>query len=235
MDIKRAPKKRVLWQDIKPAVAPLKPIDIKPIKKQRIIPSIKSFFKFPVFKKVKIKLPKITRKMAIIGSVAFIIIAIPVGYYLVNSNIFKSISTLDTDNQSTDNSTPILSHGTPGYTTISPSDKKVDDLGGWTRINPPDTDPVFAYTDKIGEISINVSEQQLPESFRTDTDRQIELLSQGYKASEKITINGTIVHIGTSAKGPQSVIFTKNGLLILIKSNAPISSDQWVKYISSLQ
>ncbi len=226
-----------MWQDIKPASAPVKPVETQqPIIKPKKTARIKSLFKFPAFKKIKIRLPKITRKTAIISLIVIIVVIGGGIYYAINSGLFKPTNNVsNTDNQSTDTSTPVLEHGTPGYTTISPTDKKVNDLGGWTRISPPDSDPVFAYSDKIGNIGINVSEQLLPEDFKTDTDRQIELLSQGFKASEKITVNGIIVHIGTSAKGPQSVIFTKNNLLILIKSNAPISSDQWVKYISAMQ
>lgn len=236
MDIKKAPKKHVVWQDIKPAAVPVKPVEIQPTVQPPRKSRIKSLFKLPTFKKIKIKLPKVTRKRVIV-SLLIIITVIGGGvYYAINYGMFKpAADALITDNQSTKTSTPVLKQETPQYTTISPTDKKVDNLGGWTLISPPDSDPVYAYSDKISGIGINVSEQLLPESFKTDTDRQIELLSQGFKASEKITVNGIIVYIGTSAKGPQSVIFTKNNLLILIKSNAPISSDQWVKYISSMQ
>src|SRR4051812_26486041 len=50
------------------------------------------------------------------------------------------------------------------YQTILPEGKSISDFGGWTRVSPPKTDPVYAYTDEINSTSINVSEQPLPQS-----------------------------------------------------------------------
>lgn len=60
-------------------------------------------------------------------------------------------------------------------------------------------------------------------------------LADDYLTKEKLTVGDITVYIGTSARGPQSVIFHKNNLLILIKSNGPLSGDQWTEYIASLE
>ena len=127
-----------------------------------------------------------------------------------------------------------ISDETPEYETVSPKDKSIDKLGGWRRISPPEGEPVFAYSDKINNTPISVSQQPLPDSFKTGTDGQVAELAKKFNATTKIDADGTPVYIGTSAKGPQSVILAKNDVLILIKSQQKIEDPSWIEYIKSL-
>lgn len=137
----------------------------------------------------------------------------------------------------TENGTKVteLNKEQPTYNTLLPAGKSITDLGGWTRVSPPERNAVFAYVDHIGKVQINVSEQPLPDGFKEDLSNQIAYLAKGYHADVKIDANGTDVYIGTSAKGPQSVIFTKNNLLILIKATSQIANDDWATYINALR
>lgn len=130
--------------------------------------------------------------------------------------------------------TGTLRKGTPDYATLLPGGTSIETLGGWTRVSPANRDPVYAYVDKIGDIPINVSQQPLPEDFKSQPDDQVRDLAFGYGASETLRIDSTTVYIGTSAKGPQSVIFTKNDLLVLIKASAAIPAAEWKLYVQSL-
>lgn len=130
---------------------------------------------------------------------------------------------------------PALTQGTPEYDTVLPKGKDIAVLGGWTRVSPPDGNPVFAYVDTIGDATISVSQQPLPDEFKKDTDNQVAQLAQNFNASERITLGNMTVHIGTSVEGPQSIIFHKEGLLVLIKSKTTIETDQWAAYIDSLE
>ncbi|HEY8886579.1 MAG TPA: hypothetical protein VIM31_03735 [Candidatus Microsaccharimonas sp.] len=123
----------------------------------------------------------------------------------------------------------------PGYATILPAGKSIVQLGGWVRVSPKNSTPVYAYADTIGTAAISVSEQPLPESFNSDSDTSVAELAKSYNATATITIGDTIVYIGSSAKGPQSVIFTKSNLLILIKSEKKIENAAWSTYAASLQ
>jgi len=122
-----------------------------------------------------------------------------------------------------------------GYTTILPEGRSIVQLGGWVRVSPKDSDPVYAYADSIGGIPISVSEQPLPESFKTNSVAKVSELAKSYNASATLAIGDTTIYIGTSAKGPQSVIFTKSNLLILIKSEKKIEDAAWSNYAASLQ
>lgn len=122
----------------------------------------------------------------------------------------------------------------PAYSTLSPGGRPVEELGGWKRVSPPENDPVFAFTDQINGVEIAVSQQPLPASFRNDTDAQVAELAKKFNATAKIDAGTTVLYAGTSTKGPQSVIFTKMGLLILIKSQEKIDDGTWVKYVKNL-
>jgi hypothetical protein len=127
-----------------------------------------------------------------------------------------------------------FSGNAPTYRTVLPDGKSADELGGWQRISPPEKDPVFAYNDTINGIPITVSQQPLPDSFKTDTASHVAELAKSYNATVNITAGDTTVYIGTSVKGPQSVILTKKNLLVLIKSQKTIDNAAWEDYIKSL-
>lgn len=122
----------------------------------------------------------------------------------------------------------------PEFQTILPTGRTVGELGGWKRVSPPESDPVFAYIDKLHGVPISVSEQQLPESFKRDTANQVAELAKKFNATTKVDAKDTSFYIGTSAKGPQSVILAKNNILILIKSQKKIDNKIWTEYINSL-
>jgi hypothetical protein len=124
---------------------------------------------------------------------------------------------------------------TPDFTTILPSGTSIDDFGGWTRVSPSDRNSVYAYPDTLDGISIIVSEQPIPDSFKSDLTGSLETLSQSYSAERTFDASGITVHIGKSAKGPQSLIFVKKNLLVLIKSSGTVSDETWKTYIESLR
>lgn len=123
----------------------------------------------------------------------------------------------------------------PTYSTVIPSGKSITSLGGWKRVSPDDRDPVFAYADKINNVTINVSQQPLPSDFKKDTSNKVADLAKAYGATHEVKIGSNSMFIGSSADGPQSAILTKNDTLILMKSTGKIPDDAWASYVKSLQ
>jgi len=124
----------------------------------------------------------------------------------------------------------------PHYKTISPYGRSVSDFGGWKRVSPPEEkSPIFSYSDEIDAVPINVTQQELPEDFTDNLDQKVADLAKAYGSTSLFDASGTKVYIGTSAKGPQSVIFTKNDLLVFILSETTIEKESWVKYVTSLE
>lgn len=123
---------------------------------------------------------------------------------------------------------------TPSFTVVLPGNKSITSLGGWKRVSPPGSAPAFAFTDKIGDVSISVSEQELPADFTTNTAQRVAELAKSYNASHKIDVDGIEVHIGASVKGPQSIIFSKKNLLVLIKTQQKVEEKDLSAYIKLL-
>jgi len=168
-----------------------------------------------------------TKKTLVITSGVIVII---IGSLVVLSLTRQRDVTKKPDNSTTQNKTT----ETPKYRTVLPNNKSTDELGGWTRVSPPNNDPVYAYADKINNTPISVSQQPLPESFKDNVDGQLAELAKKFNATTKIDASNTSIYVGTSAKGPQSAIFTKDELLILIKSKNKIDDTAWIKYVESL-
>ena len=227
MAMQRNRNRQVIFHDIAPLKKPLKPA-IKVAKKmQKIKIVFMLLFNLPVIQRFRKKLSVIPKKTKVIGIIVCIGVIILLGSFLMTSRPVKVV----VDTKSTTNKTSLV-RGTPDFSILSPDGKSVQDLNGSIR---SDNKQLFVYVDKIGNVQINVSQQPLPNEFKTDTDQQIEQLAKSYKANGKITVGSILVHIGASIKGPQSVIFTKNNLLILIVSSDSIKNDRWARYINSLQ
>lgn len=136
--------------------------------------------------------------------------------------------------RSTSTNHSVITNQTPEYKTVLPEGKNIGKLGGWKRISPPENDPVFAYSDHLDNVPISVSQQPLPETFKNDAANKVAEVAQKFNATDKLDIEDTTAYIGTSSKGPQSVIFTKNNLLIMIKSEKKINGASWISYIKQL-
>lgn len=192
------------------------------------MPNLKPITEHRAYTAAKAQAAKVPRKKMALGGIVLAITLFTIGSNLLTDHNAKVAADKKNGQHS-------LTKGTPDYATVLPSGKTIQDLGGWTLVSPTGRDPVFAYIDKIGNIQINVSQQPLPAALKPDTANKVEKLAKDYGASETITVDDTTVHIGTSEKGPQSVIFNKGDLLILIKSSVRIDNDEWAKYITTLR
>ena len=164
---------------------------------------------------------RVSKKGVIIASsVAVVIVGIITGVVIYNHT------------QNTASSNTALE--VPEFTPVTPNGKSIEDLTDWRRNSPPGNAPVFVFADTIGDVDITVSQQDLPEVFKDNVSVRLADLAKNYNASNQIEAQGVRVYIGASAKGPQSAIFSKNNLLILIKSQDHVEDEDWIKYIESL-
>ena len=181
--------------------------------------------------KIKKLLSKTTPKQRLFlaGGAIVLVVTIGLGALYPNSH--------QTGPKKTSVKTEVLSKKSekPSYPTLLPTGISIEELGGWQRVSPQGKDPVFAYVDSINGVQINVSQQPLPQSFKQDTTGSIEKLAEQFYAKDKITVDELTAYVGTSEKGPQSVVLAKKDLLILIKSTEKIPNDLWGVYISSLK
>lgn len=189
---------------------------------KNLITSVNSRIVKPTYMRFA-KLPTKVRLASTIGLVLLVFIG---GYNLLNTK--SEVKTPAAKRQS-------LVRGIPDYQTVLPAGKTIQDLGGWVRVSPPNRNPVYAYTDKIGKVRVDVSEQPLPPTLQNDTSTAIARLADSLKASSTLTAGETTVYLGASPKGSQSLMLSKNNLLILIKSASPLTDKKWITYIDSLR
>ena len=167
--------------------------------------------------------------------VLLLIIAISsLSYYLLSRPITPDNTPDPASNTVNSPKRPTLQKGTPDYNTLLPTGKNIDQLGGWTRVSPTDRNPAYAYTDQIGSIKIIVSQQPIPDDFKKDASK-IKQFAQTYSAGHEITDGDTRIYSGVAEDGPESIIFSKNNLLIFIKADRALAESELISYIRSLQ
>lgn len=177
-------------------------------------------------------LKRMLSKKRIVSVFLVALVAVGVGLYSINARQESS-----SDEQPGNQPTEAIDVGgkTPEFSTLLPSEKSIETLGGWTRVSPPDRNPVFAFVDTIGSVKITVSQQPLPSGFTNNTDEDIKEIAQEFGAVSRAEANdGTVFFVSNSADGPQSVILKKSGNMILIKSPVKINDNVWSAYIANL-
>lgn len=130
---------------------------------------------------------------------------------------------------------PPLVKGTPNYATLLPAGKTIAQLGGWTRISPTKSNPVYAFVDHTDNVQIAVSEQPIPTSFQPDPAAKIASMAQNFNATDKFEVGTTTVYIATAATNQQEVILAKDNVLVLIRSMSLLSNNQWAAYVNALR
>lgn len=218
-----------VWQDIVPARPTMAPKKKQPL--VRLWVRLTAYTKRSANNIRRLTWPRSKKRRLIVISLLIVITVGIVAYMLLRQPKASSPIIEVGDGYSVQQ----LSKGTPEYATVLPSGKTIEDFGGWTRVSPSDRAPAFAYTDSLGGSPINVSQQKLPDSFKPDTADQVRVLAEDFNANQILNVGDIVVYIGRSAKGPQSVIFTKNDLLIFIRSSVTIENSLWASYISSLR
>ena len=168
-----------------------------------------------------------------IASAILLLVVLSAGFVLLRQSSSTSSGQTASDNAENSAISEIPLGQSPQFDELLPNGKTGADLGGFAKISPEGSAPVYAYADEIGAVKIRVSQQELPSNIKRDSD-ELEKLAHDFNANRTIFTAETTVYIGESIKGPQSLIFQKNGLLILINSDDKLSDDAWKTYIQSL-
>lgn len=94
---------------------------------------------------------------------------------------------------------------------------------------------VVSFADKIAGINVIISQQQLPENFKPAVADNVRKMAEQFYANVPLDIKDGSAFLGTSVKGPQTVIINKNNLIIFIQSEKQIDAKDWVNYINTLK
>lgn len=94
---------------------------------------------------------------------------------------------------------------------------------------------VASYIDTLSGVPITVSMQAMPSSFPTDASNQVQKIAENFSANTELPVDKYSAFLGTSAKGPQSLVGYKGRVLIFITSDTKIDNSAWVQYFDSLK
>lgn len=192
--------------------------------------------KNPRWQKIRSLIISIARKLRLPPKVFLIIVGILIAAIfalIINQVFFKHRSVElsgDRKNGVSKTGAPRFSSDEPTFKTLLPGGKSIKQLTGWKVIIQPDSSQAFNYPDTINGVGIHVVEQALPDKI---ADKVVEEAKTS-SANEEVTAGETKAYLGTSAKGPQTLIFTKAGLLVIITSDGTISHEDWVSYVQNL-
>jgi hypothetical protein len=172
-----------------------------------------------------------TRKQWALNAVVIIVAAGLIGFIMLQN----SPDTNGTGEVQGAVTSSIPTNVTPEFPVLTPLGAGVDDLGGFAKISPKDSPSVYAYRDTISGIPIKVSQQQLPDTLRTDQANKVRELAEGFNAKDPLEVGDNTAYIGASTNGVQSVVYVKGENLVLIASDNTIPNADWVTYIGNLR
>lgn len=167
--------------------------------------------------------------------VVFGVLVLVVGIFGLNKTVFKEDdkdiagASITAPQSSAD-----LPREKPSFKILYPGNKDENSVGELVKVSPPASAPVYTYLDNVGEIQLNVSQQELPDTFKINQDGELQKLAGSFQANDVIQVDSVKVYHGQSGSGVQSLLFIKGNLLITIRSSQKITNDTWAAYISAL-
>ncbi len=122
----------------------------------------------------------------------------------------------------------------PSFAPIVPGGSVAETVDG--RVAYDAEKQVVSYQSKVASgTTVTVSQQKSPESFKSNPDFELKKLAEQFSANQTLQVGGAVAYLGTSTKGPQTVVYYSNELLIFLFSTEKLSSSDWEEYIASLE
>lgn len=173
---------------------------------------------------VKLYNPRYKKRYIIGGALVMVPLTVIVVGAIISSRNHNNGDTTDVLGQTA------TVDATPDFSTLKPttSDNQATDF-----VYNPDK-KVLKYDDILDDIRIVVNQQPLPSEFQSDPTGKVEALAAANYYKDKISTSDTTAFSGMSVKGSQTVIFTKNNLLVFISADRKIDTLKWSKYIESM-
>jgi hypothetical protein len=122
----------------------------------------------------------------------------------------------------------------PEFEILYPAARTKEDFAaGIAKISPPGAPATYAYVDNVNGSELQVSQQQLPDRFKSNQDQEFKEFAESFAANTKVDGDNLLAYVGLNAEGPQSVVMIKDDLLILIKTKKELPPEVWSQYLTS--
>lgn len=123
----------------------------------------------------------------------------------------------------------------PSFSILYPPGKSLESTKT-VRVSPNTNAPAYAYTDTLENISLKITQQELPERLQKDADVELEKIAKDFQATSVIQVDENKIYHGYNEKTHvQSLIFIKNKRLVFIAASEKLSDESWAAYYLSLQ
>lgn len=216
-----SPEAKNLASKLKPAANKAKKFSKQAIKSSKITANRYYGFGKLLYKKNKIA--------TIAGASVVLLMIGGMGYLVFRSKPAKvSVSEV----QGASDQSKIPTNVTPDFATLLPADKTIEDLGGFAKVSPENSASAYAFKDLVGNVPIIVTQQVQPDGLKEQ--QKIEDFAKANNLTKNLQIDDKTIYIGKSDKGPQSLMFIKDGNLVFIKAEQEVDEVSWVQYVTNL-
>jgi hypothetical protein len=187
-----------------------------------------------------VKLIKLTERMQrrlLIGAsaVAILLVAGLIGMQLQHAAHTKSAELAA--QLITDKANNVAVNSQPTFTPVQSSQALTPAAGAATKqqTSYDGSKNTYSFTDTVGGKSILVSQQPVPNKFKNATEA-VMTVAQSLGANESTSTDDGTAYIASDSKSnSQTVVFTKNNLLLFIQSPFKHTGNEWSSYINSLK
>jgi len=91
------------------------------------------------------------------------------------------------------------------------------------------------FTDDVNGIPTIVSQQPIPEIYKTNPADGAAKIAKDFGAAELISIDGQQVYFGQDEKGPMTMIFAKNGNLVFVSTTKAVDKEALKVYVGNFE
>ncbi len=182
----------------------------------------------------KLRQAQSRRKGIAVGSVAVIAIAglITGGLLLTRDSPEAPQSLGVSSNGNQQITAPELSDEDPSFELLYREPYSKEDYRV-VRSSPEGNAPAYTFIDRVDQTEVRITQQQVAD---IEGFSGIGEAAENFQATDVIQVDGATIYHGVNERsGVQSLITTKNGILILISSPRQLPDEVWVGYISSLR
>jgi hypothetical protein len=184
---------------------------------------------FQSAKSLPLKLKETTVRQRTLLAIALCIVITGTAALKLNIKSDSSAEVSKASNGAGQAGVPVATHD-PEFDTVLPQSRDI-------KKEQIFYDPVrkFAkYDDEVDTVKVTISQQPLPEAFKSDPAGKVKSLAEGFSATEKLSVGQQDMYYGRSEKGPQTLILSKNNVLIFIATTQPVEKEALKLYASDL-
>jgi hypothetical protein len=174
----------------------------------------------------KAKLPKLPYKRIGLASAAMVLV---VGVFIFASSRYTAYQKHREEAKALQSASPDIA-----FKPLVPADK-AKQTGQSLGYNYDAEKQLLGFTDKYEGASLTISQQPLPDAFKTDSN-SLNKAAQSINAKEVVDTGKGIVYISTNKNGvEQIIVFNTKDLLVFVRSDKKLSKDQWGTYVDQLK